>query len=195
MTEPASRTTAKAVGNESGGEAKASTPAAGAATRKDVDETVRSIMNRIEGVVADSLGLAPHERDLSGLDASTRLAHERTDLGLDRTYMAGERTLQAWIRTALSMISFGFTIGKLGEVLRGTEITGMFRREWSIGSIAYALVVLGTLALFGACVQHVIQVRRLRAQGLRNQPSIAFVVAILLTFVGGFAFTALVLQL
>ena len=60
MTEPASRTTAKAVGNESGGEAKASTPAAGAATRKDVDETVRSIMNRIEGVV-ESAGPRPHE--------------------------------------------------------------------------------------------------------------------------------------
>jgi hypothetical protein len=31
-------------------------------------------------------------------------------LALDRTRMASERTLMAWVRTALSMISFGFTI-------------------------------------------------------------------------------------
>jgi putative membrane protein len=29
-------------------------------------------------------------------------------LAIDRTRMAAERTLMAWVRTALSMISFGF---------------------------------------------------------------------------------------
>jgi putative membrane protein len=33
-------------------------------------------------------------------------------LALDRTRMAAERTLMAWVRTALSMIGFGFTIYK-----------------------------------------------------------------------------------
>jgi uncharacterized membrane protein YidH (DUF202 family) len=32
-------------------------------------------------------------------------------LALDRTRLASERTLMACVRTALSMISFGFTIG------------------------------------------------------------------------------------
>ncbi|MEI9889510.1 MAG: DUF202 domain-containing protein [Caulobacteraceae bacterium] len=32
------------------------------------------------------------------------------DLGELRTIMAADRTLMAWIRTALSMLSFGFTI-------------------------------------------------------------------------------------
>ena len=32
------------------------------------------------------------------------------NLSIDRTRMAAERTLMAWLRTALSMISFGFTI-------------------------------------------------------------------------------------
>jgi putative membrane protein len=39
------------------------------------------------------------------LDASTRLAAQRTRL-------AQERTLMAWIRTCTSLIAFGFTIFK-----------------------------------------------------------------------------------
>ncbi|WP_380872695.1 hypothetical protein ACFB49_36120 [Sphingomonas sp. DBB INV C78] len=35
-----------------------------------------------------------------------------SDLGQMRTIMAADRTLMAWIRTSLSMLSFGFTIYK-----------------------------------------------------------------------------------
>ena len=48
-------------------------------------------------------------------DISTRLAHERTDAATTRIRMAAERTLMAWIRTSLSMISFGSTIFKFLE--------------------------------------------------------------------------------
>jgi len=134
--------------------------------------------------------------DYSQLDTNTRLAHERTDLALDRSYLACERTLQAWIRTALSMISFGFTLGKLGDAAKSIEIKGLFQhRQLGIEGIAYFLVVLGTLGLLAATVQHIFAVVGLRRIGLRSRPSIAFVIAILLTILGGFAFTALVLNL
>jgi inner membrane protein YidH len=42
------------------------------------------------------------------IDRSTRLA-------LDRTLLAHQRTLMAWIRTSASLISFGFTIYKFFE--------------------------------------------------------------------------------
>lgn len=130
-------------------------------------------------------------------DKSTRLAEQRTDLALDRSYMAAERTLMAWIRTALSMISFGFTIGKLGEVLKDIEMKGPLGhiRDISVESIAYFLVILGTLALLGATVQHWLEVREYRAMGLRRRFSITFVVALLLSVFGGFALSALVLKL
>jgi putative membrane protein len=153
-------------------------------------------MTAAEGVPPNALGLRERTDGRADTDTSTRLSHERTDLSLDRTYMATERTLQAWIRTTLSMISFGFTIGKLAEVLQDVEVKGPFlSRTLSIIGIAYFLVVLGTMALLGAIVQHTLAVRALRAQGLRGRISIASIVAILLVVVGGFAFTALVLRL
>ena len=154
-------------------------------------------MSRIEGVVGEALGVSERRQEPGdGLDRSTRLAYERTNLGLERTYMATERTLQAWIRTTLSMISFGFTLGKLSQVLHDVEVQGLFRtRTVSITSIAYFLVLLGTAALFAAIVQHWFSVRELRARGLRKRVSIAFVIAILLAATGGFAFTALTIKL
>jgi putative membrane protein len=35
---------------------------------------------------------------------------DATDLALDRTRLAHERTMMAWIRTATSLISFGFAV-------------------------------------------------------------------------------------
>ena len=154
----------------------------------------------IFGKIAAAIGVGPGKPEDSGegaTDVSTRLAHERTDLALVRNYMAAERTLMAWIRTALSMISFGFTIGKLGEVLKDVEIKGPLGhfRDVSVESIAYYLVILGTLALLGATLQHWLEVRECRALGLRRRFSIAFVVALLLSVFGGFALSALVLKL
>jgi putative membrane protein len=43
----------------------------------------------------------------------TDLAQYRTSLAVHRTLMGADRSLMAWIRTALSMVSFGFTIYKI----------------------------------------------------------------------------------
>jgi uncharacterized membrane protein YidH (DUF202 family) len=85
---------------------------------------VTSLFVRLAALVRFRTGEARADRVTSG-DVGTALAHERTDLALDRSYLAAERTLMAWIRTALSMISFGFTIGKLGQVLHDVQVKGL----------------------------------------------------------------------
>jgi putative membrane protein len=128
-------------------------------------------------------------------DVGTTLAHARTDLAMERTYWAAERTLMGWVRTSLSMISFGFTIGKLGQVAE-VEVRGLRgMRTIGAGTIAYMLVVLGTLALLAASVQYCMRIQELCAQGLPRKPSIAFVVAVLLAVLGIGAFGSLVLKL
>ncbi|WP_199553792.1 YidH family protein [Sandaracinobacteroides hominis] len=70
-----------------------------------------------------------------------------TDLGALRTVMAADRTLMAWIRTALSMFSFGFTIYK---VLDTMAESGAIADSAAPRQIGMFLAVLGTVSmLFG----------------------------------------------
>jgi putative membrane protein len=108
--------------------------------------------------------------------------------------MASERTLMAWVRTSLALISFGFTLGKLGDVLKSAKVTLWRERTTDITGVAYYLVVLGTVALVLATVQNRVEVSALTRQGLARRPSLAFVIAILMSLLGLFVFTDLVTQ-
>lgn len=67
-----------------------------------------------------------------------------SDLGETRTIMAADRTLMAWIRTSLSMLSFGFTIYKF---LEGMAQTGTIKASGSPQMIGLFLVGVGTAAI------------------------------------------------
>jgi putative membrane protein len=116
------------------------------------------------------------------------------DLALERTAMAAERTLLAWIRTALAMISFGFTIGKLGQALATIKVH-VLGSERDLDDVAYYLVVIGTLSLIVAMIQNQIEVAALVRHGLKRRHRLAFVVALLLSLLGMIAFTDLVTQI
>src|SRR5262247_4184481 len=87
------------------------------------------------------------QRDINPADRSRPLADTGTELAL-------ERTLMAWVRTSLSLISFGFTLGKLGDVLKSAKVTLWRDRTTDIIGVAYYLVVIGTVALILAAVQN-----------------------------------------
>jgi putative membrane protein len=158
-------------------------------------------IRKILAGITSTLGLGRRNRDRSGAqtdDVSTTLAYQRTNLAMDRSYLAADRTLMAWIRTSLSMISFGFTIGKLGQVMESVEVTGAFgvhAKMVSVSGIAYFLTVLGTLSLLSAAFQHWIRMRRLRAMGYQQPISLSFIVSLVLALVGGFALSSLILAL
>jgi len=50
------------------------------------------------------------------------VANVANELAKERNREAAERTLMAWIRTALSLIGFGFGIGKLAAYLDATGL-------------------------------------------------------------------------
>ena len=130
------------------------------------------------------------EEHKAGADVNTLLA-------MERTYLAYEGTLMGWIRTALSMISFGFTLGKLGQVLKDVSVKGFLGhiRTLNLKELSYLLVVLGTLTLLWAAFQSWRRVRKLRTMGYESpEASISIWVALMLVVVGGLALFSLVLQ-
>jgi putative membrane protein len=145
---------------------------------------------------AAGLGITWHKEQkpsTATLDRGMLLAEQRTDLAIERSYLAAGRTLMAWIRTSLSMIGFGFTIGKFGPVLQRITVKGVFAtRTVSIVDLAYFLVVLGTASMVLAALQYGVRVSELCEQGLQPQFSLEFVVSMLLSVLGVFAFTSLV---
>ncbi|HEY6931543.1 MAG TPA: DUF202 domain-containing protein [Thermoanaerobaculia bacterium] len=103
-----------------------------------------------------------------------------------QTRLALERTLLAWVRTAASMIGFGFAIFHFFEALNASP--GV-RPPWRPGSsklLGLSLVGIGTLALALALVQYLMLVRYLdddsfrRAAGIpRFRPGLIVTIALL----------------
>jgi putative membrane protein len=67
-----------------------------------------------------------------------------TDLAFERTVLAENRTLMAWIRTAISLISFGFTIYKIfQETGKSPEAAQRLLTPRAVGMLMIALALLG----------------------------------------------------
>lgn len=93
--------------------------------------------------------------DTEELDHSTKLAFERT-------WLAEERTIQAWVRTAASLISFGFAIYSFFVIPTGAGHRLSPHHGPQIFSLA--LVVVGLAALLGAVIQRRQAINYMKAQ-------------------------------
>ena len=118
---------------------------------------------------------------MAGLDSSTQMA-------LDRTRLAHERTMMAWVRTATSLISFGFTIYKFFDLQNQQS-----RTAGLIGPRAFAVGMIGTglVALMLSAYQHHQSLESLRrSYGGEVPRSTAEVVAVLVAVLGFVALAA-----
>lgn len=117
-----------------------------------------------------------------------------TKLALDRTRLAHERTLMAWVRTSTSLISFGFTIYKFFQYLRESGQGG--REGRLLGPREYALMMIGigVVALLLATTQHWHTMRILRAEHPEITYSLATVLAGLVAVLGLAALIAVIFR-
>ena len=116
------------------------------------------------------------------------------ELAKERNREAAERTLMAWIRTALSLIGFGFGIGKLDAYVHEAEgehpSLGLAHSSIVFGA---CFIVLGILGLLAAIVQNS-RVRRRLSQpefAYDAMRPIAMTVAALLVLIGVFGLVAI----
>jgi putative membrane protein len=76
------------------------------------------------------------------------------ELAVDRTFLAHERTLMAWIRTATSLISFGFSIYKFFQYLVQTGADVRIRGFFGPREFAICMLSLGVISLGVAILDH-----------------------------------------
>ncbi|MDX1888794.1 DUF202 domain-containing protein [Mycolicibacterium sp. 050158] len=115
------------------------------------------------------------------LDASTRLA-------LERTRLANERTLMAWIRTCTSLIAFGFTIFNFFQFLDTKEgVRQGIVSPWVVGVL---MIVVGLTGLVLASLQHRQAMKALEAEAGPMPYSVSGVMAGLIAVLGIVALAA-----
>ena len=124
------------------------------------------------------------------MDVATRFA-------MDRTRLAYECTLMAWVRTAVSMISFGFTIYKFFEYLREDRSVQHVERLLTPRGMALVMMGIGVCVLVLATIEYRRQIIHLRERYHAYGPfhvSIALAAATMIGGLGIVGFVLVVLQ-
>jgi len=111
-----------------------------------------------------------------------------TEMALVRTYLAHDRTLMAWIRTAFSMISFGFTILKTSQYLREAKLLDVAATAIPLRNLGATMILLGTASLVTAAMQHWGFLKRMKKAGHEVGFSLSLAVALIITALGALAF-------
>ena len=90
--------------------------------------------------------------------------NDATLLAVERTRVAHDRTLLAWVRTSVSLISFGFTIYKFFQYLRDSSGNTTVGNPSGPRRFGMAMIILGLVTLVLATVQYKADLSRLAAR-------------------------------
>ena len=105
---------------------------------------------------------APHR-------SSIELAQDRTDLAFERSRLASDRTTMGYMRTAISLIGFGFSIPALFKVL--TSVPGLEEASLARAQlVGVSMLLLAVFMLVIAILQQVLFLRRLAHVARRSFP-------------------------
>jgi len=118
-------------------------------------------------------------------DAPTRLEFERT-------HIAYEQSMMSWIRTAIGLITFGFTIYKFFEL----EVPSKPERIRTIGprEFALTLVGLGLVSLVLATFEHRRNMKVLKEQWQNPPRSLAVLLGAMISVLGIAAFLVMIFR-
>jgi len=83
-----------------------------------------------------------------------------------RVFFAAQRTLLAWVRSALTVMAFGFVVARFGLFLTlvFASASGPHHSHWLSSTVGIGLLVLGAAVTLGALHNHRLYVRSLPPQ-------------------------------
>lgn len=113
------------------------------------------------------------------------LMDKTTQLAYDRTWLSYERTMQAWVRTAISCITFGFAVYKLADIV--AEESHQPHRLAGPHEVGTALVCISFVALAMATVEYRQSIRVLRLEYGQSPRSTSVWFAGIIAMLGIFA--------
>jgi putative membrane protein len=131
---------------------------------------------------------------------STSLPHPpntQAELARERNRAAAERTLMAWIRTSLSLISFGFGIDSIVSAIRSFQATEDIDPIRFSRMFGLAFIALGIYALIVAAIEHRRELRHIQRHAdyfYTPRRSLGWTVALALIAIGSLAFVGVLLR-
>ena len=129
-------------------------------------------------------------QEKSTVPAASALANE---LARERNREAADRTLLAWIRTSLAMISLGFGIERLGQAALALDGKTAGFSPLKTRLFGASLVTLGILATLAGMWEHRLMLRAILSEDFRysDRPAIARMMGWALVLVGVAALVAI----
>jgi putative membrane protein len=129
-------------------------------------------------------------------DEVTVTVNLTNELAKERNRAAYDRTLMAWIRTAISLIGFGFAIAKSYEYIHEEtlERTGRFLDDMHAPLLfGISFILLGMLCILGGVIQYGKVLRQIRSSDFTYSESrpLAIIVALILLIIGVLALITL----
>jgi len=117
------------------------------------------------------------------VDAKSVSTESPSRLQVMNTLMAADRTLMAWIRTSLSLLSFGFTIYK---ILQGfQDVTGKFVvRQEVPRNVGIFLTGMGTFAMVMGTIEYWRTLKVLHQPRIFTRPRGPLIMALIMSVMG-----------